>query len=527
MDPTEANSLRRLSDWIHDLVIVADGNVGTFDQWRRVIGMVLGPLLALVILLVPCDGLSTEAHRMAAVATLVVIFWITEALPLPVGSLLGIVLIVIAGIAPAPAVLDAFGDQVIFLFIGSFMLARIMQIHGVDLRIAYALLSHPWVGGSTYRTIWAVGLTSWLLSMWISNTASVAMLLPVVLAVGRSIGPVLEEAGFRDPAAEQRRYMTGLLLMLAYSASLGGLATPVGTPPNLIGIALIAEGTGERLNFLTWMSFALPIATLMLLLAFGLILFRFRPSVRQAEGQLERMRAARAELGPWTAGQINSLIAFGTAVVLWLLPGLAATILGADHSHAETLGARLPEGIVALLAATLLFLLPVDARRRRYTATWEDAVRIDWGTVLLFGGGIALGRVMIQTGLAETIGSGIIDATGVTSEGPLIAFTVVISSLMSEIGSNTASVNIVLPVILSATEALPVSALTIGIGATLAASMGFMLPVSTPPSAIVYGTGHVSVIEMVKTGILLDIVGAIVVWLAALWFIPIMISLGS
>ncbi len=520
MKPTEARTLRRLSDWAHDLVIVADDNVGAFDQWRRVAGMVLGPLLALIVLLIPFEGLSTEAHRMAAVAVFVIIFWVTEALPLPVSSLLGIVLIVVAGVAPSSDVLDAFGDQVIFLFIGSFMLARIMQVHGVDQRIAYALLGHPWVGGSTYRTIWVVGLTSWLLSMWISNTASVAMLLPVVLAVGRSAGEALEAAGVDDPVGEQRRYMAGLLLMLAYSASLGGLATPVGTPPNLIGIALIAQGTGERLDFVTWMSFALPIALLMLLLAYGLILLRFRPSIRQAPGQLERMRAARKELGPWTAGQRNCLIAFGTAVVLWLLPGLTATLLGADHALAEALKARLPEGIVALLAATLLFVLPIDIRRRRYTATWEDAVRIDWGTVLLFGGGIALGRMMIQTGLAETIGSGILNAAGVEREGPLLAFTVLVSAMMSEIGSNTASVNIVLPVILSASEALPVSALHVGIGATLAASMGFMLPVSTPPSAIVYGTGQISVIEMVRTGILLDIAGVIVIWIASLWFIP-------
>ncbi|MEZ4524210.1 MAG: DASS family sodium-coupled anion symporter [Thermomicrobiales bacterium] len=525
MQLPDPRTLRRLSDWVHDVVIVADDNVGSFDQWRRVIGMVLGPLLALLVLVIPFGGLSSEAHRMAAIAVLVIIFWVTEALPLPVGSLLGIVLIVIAGVAPSSDVLDAFGDQVIFLFIGSFMLARIMQIHGVDRRIAYALLSHPWVGGSTYRTIWAVGLTSWLLSMWISNTASVAMLLPVVLAVGRSTGEVLESAGVADPAGEQRRYMTGLLLMLAYSGSLGGLATPVGTPPNLIGIALIDQGTGERLDFVTWMSFAFPIALLMLLVAFGLVLFRFRPSVRHVEGQLERMRAARSELGPWTAGQRNSVIAFGTAVVLWLLPGLASTFLGADHELAQTLSARLPEGIVALLAATMLFLLPLDFRRRRYTATWEDAVRIDWGTVLLFGGGIALGRMMLQTGLAETVGTGIIDAAGVRSESPLIGFTVLVSSLMSEIGSNTASVNIVLPVILSASETLPVSALTVGIGATLSASMGFMLPVSTPPSAIVYGTGQVSVIDMVRTGILLDIFGAVVIWLAALWFIPTMLSL--
>ena len=521
------DTLHRLSDWIHDSIFPADTNMATFDQWRRTVGMALGPALALTLLIIPMESLSTEAHRMAAIAALVIVFWVTEAVPLPVASLLGIVLMVITGVAPASDVLDAFSNQVIFLFIGSFILARIMQVHGVDLRIAYALLSHAWVGGSTYRTLWAVGLTSWLLSMWISNTASVAMLLPVVIAVGRSMGPVFAAAGVENAEEEQRRYMVGLLLILAYSASLGGLATPVGTPPNLIGIALIRRETGEQLDFVTWMSLALPIAFVLLAVAFGLILVRFRPPIRHAEGQLERMRAASAELGPWTAGQVNSLLAFGVAVVLWLLPGAASTLLGADHSLAVTLQERLPEGVVALLAATLLFLLPVDIRRRRFTATWEEAVRIDWGTVLLFGGSISLGRMMFQTGLAETIGEKIIDVAGVESEAALSGIGIVLAAFMSELGSNTASINIVLPVIISIAGILDVSVLAVGVGVTLAATMGFMLPVSTPPSAIIYGTGHVSVIEMIRTGILLDVIGVIVIWLATLWFIPTILELIS
>ncbi|HLT20520.1 MAG TPA: DASS family sodium-coupled anion symporter [Thermomicrobiales bacterium] len=525
MSSIEQGTLRRLSDWVHDLVIVADDNVGHFDQWRRVIGMVFGPLAALAILLLPFEGLSSEAHRLAAVAALVIIFWVTEAMPLPAASLLAIVLIVLAGIAPAADALDAFGDQIIFLFIGSFILARIMQIHRVDQRIAYALLSHSWVGGSTYRTIWTIGLTTWLLGMWISNTAAVAMLVPVVLAVGRSARTVFEAAGVADPEREQRRYTTGLLLMLAYAASMGGIATPVGTPPNLIGIALIADATGERISFVTWMSFGLPIAAVMLLLGYGLIIMRYRPAIGQVESQLETMRAARARLGPWTPGQRNSVLAFSVAVICWLLPGLSSTILGADHEISRTLAERLPEGIVALLAATLLFVLPTDPRRRRYTATWEDAVRIDWGTVLLFGGGISLGRMMTQTGLAESIGSGLLDAIGVESQGGLTAFGVLICAIVGQVTSNTASVNILLPVAISTTQVLGVSTTLVAVAVTLAASMACMLPVSTPPNAIIYGTGQVSVTDMAVTGFIFNVLGIVVVWLASLWLVPTMLDL--
>lgn len=498
--------------------------LSSFDHWRRTIGMVAGPILALVILFAPFAGLTTAEQRLAAIAALIVVFWVTEAVPLPVGSLMALGLIVVAGVSPAGEVLSAFGDQVIFLFIGSFMLARIMQVHGVDRRIAYYLLAHPWVGQSTYRTIWAVGLTAWLLSMWISNTASVAMLLPVVLAIGRLTGELLAESPNSVEADSiTRRYMTGLLLMLAYSASLGGLVTPVGTPPNLIGIALIDQGTGTRIGFVEWMTVAGPLSVILLGAAYGVVMLRFRPAAREVPGQLNRIHAAQQDLGAWTVGQRNSLVAFLVAVTLWLVPGIVSLILGADHEITTTLQDRLPEGVVALLAATLLFMLPTDFGRRQFTATWDQAAEIDWGTILLFGGGIALGRTMIETGLAGTLGDGIFSAIGADRDIIVSGISVLTAALMSEVGSNTASVNIVLPVILAAAETLPISSLTLGVAGTLGASMGFMLPVSTPPNAIVYGSGQLRIIDMVTTGVLLDVIGIIVIWLGTLLLVPVML----
>jgi solute carrier family 13 (sodium-dependent dicarboxylate transporter), member 2/3/5 len=493
---------------------------GTFDRWRQVIGLVLGPLVAFALLLLPLGDLDPAAHRLAAIAALVLIFWVSEALPLPVTALLGVTLIVLLGVAPAEDTLSAFGNQVIFLFIGSFMLAAAMRRHELDRRIAYALLSHPWVGGSSYRTIWALGLTAWALSMWISNTASVAMLFPVALAISQSMSTVMRQNGEPVTAALERRHTTGLLLMLAYSGSVGGIATPVGTPPNLIGIALIEAETDTRIRFLEWMTFALPLSTLLLGVVFGIILLFFRPAVRDLPDQPSRIRAQREALGPWTAGQRNSLIAFAVAVALWIAPGLFGIVLGAGHELTVLLENRLPEGIVALLAAVLLFVLPADWSSRTFTLTWDDAVRIDWGIILLFGGGIALGTALFDTGLAERIGSGVLTAFGVESRFALSGLGALVAALVSETSSNTASVNIVLPVLLAATDLTGAAEIVVAVATILGASMGFMLPVSTPPNAIVYGSGQVRLTDMIRAGFMLDIVGVLVIWLASLWFLP-------
>jgi len=348
--------------------------IGLFERGRGTVGLFVGPLAGVALLALPLPGLTPEAHRLAAVVLFVVIFWLTEAIPIPATALLGAALTVVLGIAPAGKVLSAFGDQVIFLFIGSFMLARAMQVHGLDRRFAYSLLAHPWVGASTYRTLWTLGLAACLLSMWMSNTACVAMLFPVALAIARTTGESVQ-ADPGEAEAPRLRYTTGLLLMLAYAASVGGMATPVGTPPNLIGIALIEQALGVRIAFLQWMLFGVPVALVLLGATYGVLVLLFHPETGVVAGQRDRIQEAYRTLGPVSAGERNSLLAFGAAVVLWVGPGLLGLALGADTPLPKLLETRLPEGIVALLAASLLFLLPVDWRARRFTLTWSEAVR--------------------------------------------------------------------------------------------------------------------------------------------------------
>ncbi|HLF04021.1 MAG TPA: DASS family sodium-coupled anion symporter [Dehalococcoidia bacterium] len=488
------------------------------------LGLVSGPLAALAVALMPLPGLSREAHTLAGILTLVVVYWVTEALPLPVTALLGVTLAVLLGVADATTAFSALGNEVVFLFIGSFMLARAMSVHGLDRRVAYALLSFPLAEGSPLLMMLLLGGVAAGVSMWVSNTATAAMLLPVALAIGQhaSTTPAGPAQGTLQ-GAPPSPYAVALLFMLAYGASIGGMATPVGTPPNLIGIALIRETTGRDLTFFQWVQIGLPLALVLLLVAFALLVWLYRPPLRRPPPQPGYFRRQLRALGRVTPGERNTALALGAAACLWMLPGAVALAVGQDSPLYRVLQERLPEGAVALAAAGLLFLLPVGAKPRRPTLTWEQAAAIDWGTVLLFAGGIALGKMMLDTTLAGSLGAALAAGTGLSSQTGITAAAVAAGVLISEAASNTASANIVIPVMASIANAAGVSGVVPALGATLGASLGFMLPVSTPPNALIYGTRQLTILQMVRTGLLLDLLGAVALWaylsyLLPLWF---------
>ena len=294
----------------------------------------------------------------------------------------------------------------------------------------------------------------------------------------------------------------------------------MGTPPNLIGLALIEQGTGLRMNFVQWMLFGVPLALVLFAVLFGIILVLFRPEIRTVPGQLEHMQRARQALGPLSVGERNTLLAFGVAVLLWVGPGLVGLAVGSQHPAVRFFAERFPEGAVALLAACLLFLLPTNWRKREFTLRWDDAIRVDWGTILLFGGGIALGRMMLDTGLAHAMGRGFLTFFGIHQPATLTGAAVGLATLISETTSNTASANMVVPIMLSMARALGASGVAVGVAATLGASMGFMLPISTPPNAIVYGSKAIRLTDMVRAGLLLDLLGFVIIWMWVLWIVP-------
>lgn len=482
-----------------------------FERWRNTIGLFVGPVLFLVVLFLPLRGLSPEAHRLAAVLALVLVYWVTEPIPIPVTAMLGAVLTVLFRVGTAKEVLARFADPIVFLFIGSFIIANAMMTHGLDRRFALSILARRTVGRTSGRLILACGAIAAFLSMWISNTASTAMMLPIGVGILYAVGDVAGARSAKPAEPRKWKLSCGMMLMVAYAASVGGIATPVGSPPNLIAIGLIDDLVGRRIAFFEWMSLAVPMAVVMYGLLYLLIIRMHRPEVVELAGVAEYISEGRKGLGRWSAGQRNALIAFLVAVTLWVVPGVLAIAFGVESRAYQGYRASLHEGTVAILAASLLFLLPVDWGKRRFTLSWDQAVRIDWGTILLFGGGLALGGLMFKTGLADAVGNGLMGATGASSLWGITAVAIALGIVMSETTSNTASASMVIPVMIALAKAAGVSPIPPALGACFGASYGFMLPVSTPPNAIVYGSGMVPITRMVKTGLVFDICGFFVI----------------
>ncbi|MFQ5662894.1 MAG: SLC13 family permease [Terriglobia bacterium] len=476
-----------------------------FERWRRRLGLFAGPLAALGVY-ATAAGLPVEQRRLAAVLVLVIVFWVTEVLPIPVTALLGPALCALVGVADARSVFGPFANPIIFVFLGSFLLARAMAVNGLDRRVALGVLGSRFVGNSPGRIRLAVGATALLLSMWISNTATVAILFPIVVGISDALERLFVEGGPHLQGGG-RRYATGLMLMTAYAASVGGIATPVGTPPNLIGLGMMENLAGQRIPFFQWMLLGLPLS----LVLFGLLVLLLRLLHPAPPHKLEGLSAAVAEIrqgiAPWSRAQTYTLVAFLTAVVLWVTPGVLALLRGADDPLDRAVSAHLHEGVAALLGASLLFLLPVSWKRPRGALLWKDAVQIDWGTILLFGGGLSLGSLMYSTGLAERLAQGLLGTGGEPSLWTLTAVATFLAILITETTSNTASASMVVPVTIAVAGAAGVSPLPPALGATLGASLAFILPVSTPPNAIVYGSGRVSLLQMMRAGLLFDLLG--------------------
>ncbi|MGQ7787184.1 SLC13 family permease [Nesterenkonia sp. K-15-9-6] len=478
---------------------------------RRAVGFILAPVAAAVVWLAPL-GIEPHQQSLGAVLAAVIILWFCESVPIPVGGLIGVAAIVLVGVAPADEVLAPFGSTTIFTFIGAFILAQAMLKHGVAQRLAYFVLSLPGVGTSTVRIIVAFGVITALLSALISNTATVAMLLPTALGILAVIAKMLEDKGIVKAGfdATRLRVGTALMLMLAYGAGVGGLLTPVGAPPNLIGRGLIEEATGERISFASWIGAAAPVSIIMFGVLLLVLLLVNRPEVRRIEGVEAYIAEKRAEQGRISRAEWNTIIAFGLTVGLWLLPSVVGVIAGMNSAVYELLDVRLNEGIVAVIGASLLFLLPTRWRRGAATLAWSDAAKIDWGTIILFGTGMIFGTMLSSTGLAEAIGRGLFEGLGVASPFMITVLAAGLAMLISETTSNTASATVVVPIVLPLALAAGVDPVIPAMAATLGASFGFMLPVATPQNAIVYGSGCVPITKMVKSGIGMNILGGLV-----------------
>ena len=472
-----------------------------FDAVRRRVGLLLGPALFILVLLLPFDGLTPEGHRLAAIMALVIVFWTTEALPLAVTALLGPALAVMLRVAPLRDVLSPFAHPLIFLFIGSFILAQALFVHRVNERIAYGVLSWRLVGARPTRILVAYGALAAFLSAWMSNTATTAMLVPI----GVSLVVFMESEG-KLP----KHYGTALMLMTAYGCSMGGMATPVGTPPNIIAIGFISEQVGVAISFVEWMLLAVPVTAVFMVIVCFYLNWVGRTGVKEIPGAEAIIAERQRALGPWKPGERNAVIAFAVTISLWVGPGLLPLLLGREHPFAVAVLSSMPESIAALTGAILLFLLPIS-RTQRSTITWKQAAQIDWGTILLFGGGLSLGTLSGATGLAQVVGEGIIGLVPSNGIVPITfaatLFTVVLSNTMS----NTAAANIAIPIVISIAVAAGVNPIPPAVAAALGASVAVVLPVSTPPNAIVYASGRIPITSMIKYGLLMGFLAVFLV----------------
>jgi solute carrier family 13 (sodium-dependent dicarboxylate transporter), member 2/3/5 len=476
-----------------------------FENLRHKAGFFLAPFVFFVIYFAPFD-LKPEAHSLAAIIATIIVLWICESLPMPVTALIGAALCILLKVAPAKEVFAPFADPLMFLFIGSFILARAIFLHDLDKRFAYGVLSLSWIGARPSRILFAFGAVTAFISGWISNTATTAMM----FAIGMSIIGFLFKQEKETGIKINRNYATALMLITSFAASIGGLATPIGTPPNVIGLGFIRQILGAEISFFKWMMIGVPVVIVLYLFLWVYLNYLAPAGVKEISGSSEMIAREKAKLGAWTRGQKSTIIAFAVAVSLWVFSGLVALFVGDQSPIYKAINSRLPEAVGALIGAVLLFLLPGNKEGEK-AITWERAVEIDWGVVLLYGGGFALGVLSFQTGLAESMGRGLTSVLPVSGGlGLLIAGTLV-AVIVSETTSNTASANMVVPVVIAIAQAQGADPLIPALGATFGASLGFMLPVSTPCNAIVYGSGYIPLMKMVRYGILLDIVGAVVI----------------
>lgn len=485
----------------------------------RRLGLMLGVTLFLLLLVIPPPApLSPVAWKVAAVLALMGSWWLTEAVPISVTALLPLVLFPVLGISTMQEAATPYANEIIFLFMGSFFLAGAMERWGVHRRFALAVMSRT--GTSPRKLLLGFMSATAFVSMWINNTATTAMMLPIATALGRMFEPARTpaqaEAAHGDP---RRSYNFGVALMLgiAYASSIGGVATLIGTAPNALFAAAASELLGIEIGFLEWLAVGLPVAGLLLPLSWLTLVVLYPPET-PAGDPAELLAAERASLGPASRGERYVTLIFLLTVAAWMvrvpkdlgfvtLPGL--TMLFPEVTDAT----------IAMLAALALFAWPLDWRSGSVALDWRTASQIPWGVLLLFGGGLSLALGMSSSGLAEWIGGSVAALAGAP---PIVVIgaTVALFVFLTEITSNTAVTAMAMPITAGIAITLGIPPVALMASTAIACSMAFMMPAGTPPNAIVFSSGYVTIGQMVRAGLWVNLVAIVVVTLAGTLILP-------
>ena len=473
----------------------------------QVVGRILGPAIFVVMLLADQwqGAMSTEAWRVAAVGLWMAVWWATEAIPVPVTAFLPIVVFEPLGISSIRDAAAPYANPIIYLFLGGFMMALAIERWNLHRRIALAILDRTGTDGR--RLIGGFMLVCALLSMWMTNTSTTMMLLPIVLSVISVIRDNVPDMSDQ----EQHDFQIAMLLGLAYSASIGGLATLIGTPPNALLVGLMAENHGIEISFARWMLVGIPVSAVMLPVAWILLTrFLFPVNFLANDAVRDHLQALRVEIGTMTKPEKRVAVVFATVIFCWMLRRPLTELLG--------LSGVSDAGIV-MTAALLLFVLPSGDKAQPRLMVWDDAGRLPWGVLILFGGGLSLAVAVSDSGLALWLGESLapLNAWGTTA---LLIAAVAMVIFLTELTSNLATTATLLPVIAAIAIQAGVPPIVLTVPVTIAASCAFMLPVATPPNAIVFATGRLTIPQMARAGILLNLISIIIVSLAALNLAP-------
>ncbi|HET7414619.1 MAG TPA: SLC13 family permease [Arthrobacter sp.] len=477
----------------------------------QLVGLILGPLLFLMtLLLFNPEGLSDAGQAVLASTLWVATWWVTEALPIPVTSLLPIVLFPITAGLPVAEISSSYADDTIFLFMGGFMIALAMEKWNLHKRIALNIISV--CGTSTERIILGFILATGFLSMWISNTATAMMMVPIGLAIIYQVADSLKDEKSVDTSKENFVFGKVLMLAIAYAASIGGLGTLIGSPPNAILVSVVEETYGISISFAQWMLFGAPIAIIFLfILWFYLVKFAFRMNVKDLPGGRDVIRKEKKALGQASVEEKIVFVVFTLTALAWITRTFFLS--------------RFIEGVsdagIAIAASVVLFLIPTISKRGGRILDWETAVKLPWGILLLFGGGLAIAAAFVETGLADWVGEQLMFLEGMPVFIVLLVI-VAITVFLTEFTSNTATATMLYPIMASLAAALAVHPYALLVAAAVGASYAFMMPVGTPPNAVVFGSGYLRIPEMIRAGAGLNVLVIAIIPVAIYFLLPLL-----
>jgi sodium-dependent dicarboxylate transporter 2/3/5 len=470
------------------------------------VGLFLGPLVAgLMIFAGPPENLSQEGWMTASMGILMAVWWATEAVPIAVTALLPIVVFPLLGIATIQDTTAPYANKVIYLFLGGFIVAFAMQRWNLHRRIALNVLQH--VGGNGRSLVGGFMLASAIISMWVMNTSTTMMLLPIAVSIIAVIHKTVD--GLDDHAKESFQY--SLLLGVAYGATIGGMATLVGTAPNAMLAAFMQETYGTEIDFSRWMLVGLPLSAMMLPLAWLILTrFAFKVDFKTSDEGKAVLRQLKDELGDMTVPEKRVATVFVLMAATWVLRPLLVTLPGLS---------ALDDSGIAMAGGIALFLIPSGEKSDPMLLRWTYAERLPWSVLILFGGGLTLASAVTRTGLAEWLGASL-QTVGTL---PLFALVIIAATMiifLTELTSNIATTATFLPVVGAIAIESGFDPIVLTVPVTLAASCAFMLPVATPPNAIVFGSGMLTIPKMVRAGMMLNIVGIFLVSIVALYLAP-------